>query len=582
MSRIALLLIAGLFFSNSVDGQDMALFLPAKVSAKAAKLLASIDDCSALIDSRRKTAREVQLKAEGDAVEAYALISASRSSGTSWAKPDGSARSADAAAAFAAARKRARTAALVLASGADGLDDSSALVASREAAEEALSAAIRASGIGLKAAIGLEKYLAGTSKDLARLFPELTVLVSLLQKAGAEGAREAAAAMAHRGAERVARSLIASKARLLSLSPVSAAALSRLEIADSAYRDWTASFPAAAYPGDLSVVPQEERSALAASVVSFSRLGTRRSSSLLEAMSEGGSRDSAAAEAARRLADLWARSPAVRRRDIASICGLSESELAVFAAAGSGLSIYPEATPSKPTLATPTQVTDPLAAIAALNGLEIAIADEEARSESPPISDGLPKNDAARGAEPALLFLEYPELAAFAQRETRYVSLYAEASRRLSALYAQAAESAQARLEASNAVAKAAALALGSSPAGILVYAIDLDLPPEEYGRRIAFFATATDASGLSLSFPLSAEVGGEMYASAFSKAAGFGSAKPDSAALLAKYGQLVVSAYDPEGSNSALTIEHYPKNGGPARLGDAELELALLGGWRP
>ena len=69
----------------------------------------------------------MQLKAEGDAVEAYALISASRSSGTSWAKPDGSARSADAAAAFAAARKRARTAALVLASGADGLDDSSAL-----------------------------------------------------------------------------------------------------------------------------------------------------------------------------------------------------------------------------------------------------------------------------------------------------------------------------------------------------------------------------------------------------------------------------------------------------------------------
>ena len=55
------------------------------------------------------------------------------------------------------------------------------------------------------------------------------------------------------------------------------------------------------------------------------------------------------------------------------------------------------------------------------------------------------------------------------------MNLYAEASRRLGALFAQAAESAQARLEASHAVAKAAAVALGSSPARIVVYAIDLD-----------------------------------------------------------------------------------------------------------
>ena len=39
------------------------------------------------------------------------------------------------------------------------------------------------------------------------------------------------------------------------------------------------------------------------------------------------------------------------------------------------------------TSATPTLVTDPLAAIAALNGLEIAIADEEARGEAPPIGE---------------------------------------------------------------------------------------------------------------------------------------------------------------------------------------------------
>jgi hypothetical protein len=239
-------------------------------------------------------------------------------------------------------------------------------------------------------------------------------------------------------------------------------------------------------------------------------------------------------------------------------------------------------------LTTPIVATDPLAAIAALNRLEIAIADEESRGEGPPIGEaptigvGQEIRDAGRGAEPVLLLLERPELAAIAKRETRYANLYAEASRRLGALYAQAAEGAQARLEASTAVAKAAALALGASPAGILVYAIDLDLPPEEPGRRISFFATVTDASGLSLSLPLRAETAGAMYAAAFSRAAGLGLSKADPSALLARYGQCVVSAYDPVGWNNDLAIESYPKNGGPSRFGDTELEIALLEGWRP
>ena len=521
-----LILVVALFLAPVAFPQALSAYLPAKSVGKAAKLLTSIDSHSAVVDSRRNAARVAQLKAEADAVEAYALISASRSGSAAWASPDGSAKAADAGTAFAAARSKAKAAAQALASPEAASGDAAAREgAAREAASDALSASILASGIGEKAATGLEKLLAGKTADLTRLLPEARELVALLLKAGAAGAREAAAALAHRGAENIARSLVASKARLLALSPASSAALSRLEAAAEAYGSWLAAFPAAAYPGDLGSASPEERAAFSSGVAALSRLGPLRAASLLDAMSLGDGRDRAAAEAARRLAQLWARSPAARRRDLASLCGLGESAMAVFAAAGIPGSGAPPAPPAVE--------AEPFAAVAALNGLEIAIADEET------------SGDAGRAPEPALLLLERPDLAALARREPRYDALCVETSRRLDGLLAQAADGALARLESSSAVVRSASAALGSTPTDMSVRAVDLGPGHGKTGRRIAFFATAADAAGLSVCFPLRADVSGPEYATSFARAARLAPSKTDPAVVLARYGQIVVSAYD-------------------------------------
>ncbi len=112
-------------------------------------------------------------------------------------------------------------------------------------------------------------------------------------------------------------------------------------------------------------------------------------------------------------------------------------------------------------------------------------------------------------------------------------------------------------------------------------------MPPGNGGRRLAFFAVATDPSGVSVSLPLPAATAASEYAAAFARAARLGSAalgqsRANPSPTLAKYGQCVVTAYDPEGSNDSLTIDSLPKEGGPAPLSRTDLELALLGGWRP
>ena len=97
MHRRAFSLIAALFLIISTGhSQGIGAYLPAKVAGKATRLLAVIDEWSATIEAGRSAARKAQLKAEADAVEAYALIVASRSSRSSWAKSDGSAVAADA------------------------------------------------------------------------------------------------------------------------------------------------------------------------------------------------------------------------------------------------------------------------------------------------------------------------------------------------------------------------------------------------------------------------------------------------------------------------------------------------------
>jgi hypothetical protein len=556
MSKEPLCLAALLCLASSLAAQGIASYFPAQTGPKAAKLLAAIDQGSSAIEARRAAAWKSENSAEAEAVEAYALIAASRSGQGPWASPDGSAKSSDAPSALTAARSSAKAAALALASGEDG---SAEALASRDAASETLAKLILSSGIGAKSAIALGKLLSGKSKDL-RLFPEIAEIEESLRKAGASGAREAAAAASRRSAESVALSLIAAKARILALAPGTDGPLARLEADLRAYRSWMVAFAVAAYPGDLASVSEADRAAIAAGIGAFAALRPDRASLLVEAMAMGDGRDAAAAQSARRLAEAWQRSPEPRRRTLAALCGSPESTMASFCFA-----LAP-----RPKIAEPRAGNDALAIVSALNGLAAAIAEEEASSS------------AARGPEPALLLLERPELAAAARSEERYASLFAEASRRLGAIYAQAAEDASAKLEASPSLAKAATRALGSKLSSLSVRAVDLSLPPEESGRRLAFVATASDASGSSFSLPLSAALAAEQYALAFAKAAGLDSSKANPAPLLAKYGQWIVSAYDPEGADDGLVVDTYPSGVGPARLGSLELELALLEGWNP
>jgi hypothetical protein len=586
MPRKALLLIASLLFSAQVRSEGLGAFLPGKDLLKATRILAAIDQLSAEIESRREAARMDQLRAEADAVEQYALIAASREGQGAWAKPDGSAQAA--AVDYAAARARAQAAADVLASigpaEASGPGAIPALVASREAAGDSLASMIIASGIGEKSATGLERFLADKSKA-SELFPEAADAAAQLSRAGASGARVAAAAMAYRGAEEIAQYLIASKARIAAMLPASANALGRLEVAFAAYRAWEAASAFAAYPGELDPAQEGEREALAAGIRAVAGMASGRAAALLAAMASGDGRDAAAAEAARRLAGLWDRSPETRRGELSSLCDVPRSVMALFSSAVSAADEAPRV--SSPAAKAP-RASDWLSILSSLNGLEATIAEEETRASSgrgesaPGVEAGLAKEE----AEPVLLLLERPELTAVARSEPRYAGLYAEAAHRLDSLYSQAADGASTRLEASPSLAKAAALALGSAPAAITVRSIDLRLPPGEYGRRIAFFAVTRNASGQSVSIPLPAGKAGEEYAAAFAKAAGLLPVKADPAALLVKYRQFIVSAYDPEGLNDALAIDVYPDGGGAVRRGDrlgaTDLELALIGGWRP
>jgi hypothetical protein len=581
MPRKALLFIVSLLVSAQVRSQGLGTFLPEKDLPKATRILAAIDQLSAEIDSRRELARMDQLRAEADAVEQYALIAASREGQGAWAKPDGSASAA--AAEYAAARVRAQAAAEVLASvgsgEASGPGTIPALVASREEAGDSLASLIVASGIGEKSANGLERFLLDRSK-VFKLFPEAADAAAQLVKAGASGARVAAAAMAYRGAEEIVRYLVVSKARITAMLPASTNALGRLEVTFAAYRAWEAASAFAAYPGGLDSASEAGKEALAAGIRAVAGMAPGRAAALFAAMASGDGRDSAAAEAARRMAGLWERSPETRRGELSSLCGVPRFVMALFSSA---ISAAEEAQRASLPAAKPPRASDWLSILSALNALEATIAEEESRgSPAPGVTAGL----AGKDAEPVLILLERPDLRAVARSEARFAGLYAEAAHRLDSLYSRAADGASTKLEASPSLAKAAALALGSAPSAIIVRSIDLRLPPGENGRRIAFFAVARNASGQSVSIPIPAGKAGAEYAAAFGKAAGLWPIKADPATLLVKYRQFIVSAYDPEGLNDALAIDVYPDGGEAARRGDrlgaTDLELALIGGWRP
>jgi hypothetical protein len=584
MPRKSLLIAAAILASQYLGSQSLAAYLPTSAASSAAKLLARAAAADASLESSLKAAWSGQAQADAACIQAYALAAASRSSKEAWASPDGGSLSAGAAAAFAAARDRAKADARAIASGGSAGDSAAGLAEAGAAARDSLALLILKSGIGEKAALGLERYLADFSKDLGRLFPEAIEVESLLRKAGAGGAREAAAAMSRRRPQEVAEALVSAKERLAALSASTAEPLSRLEAVLTAYRAWIAASAIAAYPGDLPAAKAEERSALGNGIAALSLLGTARSAALLSAMASGDTRSQAAAEAARRLAAAWSRSPQSRRLELAALSGAASSSMAAFAAAAASLTalrssaagVQPTGvSPVRDSASQPAVRADPLSVLAGLDALEIAIADEQTQG------------GAARGAEPCLSLLERPELAAAAKSEPRYSNLFAEASARLLALYSRAAQDAQARLESSQAVFKSASRALGTVPTGLVVRSVDL---AAEAGRRLAFVASAEDSSGASVWFPIRSDLAGSEYALAFARAAGLQAAEASlkagaagTASFLAAYGQSIAAAYDPENWGDALALDSFPALGSAGKiLEGTTLELAILEGWRP
>jgi hypothetical protein len=549
------LLVVTLALGSSIGAQEIVSLLPPSSRANAAKLMDSMDRASAIVGSKRLAAWKTQLAAESDAVQAYALIAAAKAGKRPWATPDGSIKSSEAPGILSSARARARAAAFALASGEDG---SSSYAKTRDEAAKSLAASIRSSEIGAKTAIMLRKKLS-TRNGTETLFPEAREIGELLCEAGAGGAREAAAAAARGNAEGRGLALIESKSRILAIAPRAEAPLSRLEVVLHAYRSWLDGSPYVFYPVDNSSSPELGLSAVSSGITALAGLGGSRLHSLVAAMEKGDGRDASAAHAAEVLAAIWTRSPEPRRRALAAAFGVSESVMSIFCFA-----LAPDEEPKDGTAA-----QDPIASIKSLNGMAAAMSGGEGKV-------------GAKGAEPALLILERPDLNAVARAESRYATIYTEASARVDAIYARSAEDAASKLETASAVIGAATRALGAAPSGLSIRAVDLRGSSRESGRSLAFEATATDAGGDSISIPIDAELAGKIYAFAFASAAGIDTPKPDPGAFLEKYGQRLVSAYNPSASDDSLGIDSFPRRGGGHRLSSIDLEIAILGGWRP
>jgi hypothetical protein len=550
------LLVAIVALGSSLGAQEVAPLLPASSRARAIKLLDSMDRSTKSADGKRRSTWKAENEAQAAAIQAYAVLAATRAGGKPWASRDGSMKAAEASAALTEARDRAKKLARSLASGEDG---SAVYLKARDEAAKSLSSLIRSSGIGPKSATALARRLAAKA-NAARLFPETAEIIELLNKQGAEGAREAAAAAARGSAESVAFAFLDVKARIRALSPESDAPLARLESAARAYRGWMETFPEAAFLGDAIAATSSGSSPVSQSISAMALLGEERLRALFEAMAKGDGRDAAAAYAGKTLSEAWQRSPEPRRKAIASFYGLPESTMATFCFA-----LAERKSPEKPLPA-----VDPLVVMRALNTLEAELS-EEAEAKG-----------GARGPEPSLLFLERPDMAEVAKNDGRYSKLYAETQVRLDAIYARAAEEASARIESAPSLVAAASRALGSAPAALSVRSVELLRRSGEAGRRLAFEAMASDPSGNSVNLPIDEETAGRIYAATFAKAADLGASRVNSAALLERYGQTVVSAFAPSICQDRLEIGAFPAREREKILNAIDMELAMLGGWRP
>jgi hypothetical protein len=132
------------------------------------------------------------------------------------------------------------------------------------------------------------------------------------------------------------------------------------------------------------------------------------------------------------------------------------------------------------------------------------------------------------------------------------------------------------------AVKKAAAKALGSVPASIVVEAVDMKTVDSGLERRLAFVAVAKDGEGRIVRFPVKAEVAVDAYARSFAKAAGVsGTSAAYAQKLLQKYGTCLFTAYDPARTGDRLVLSSYPSSPAAPTLSVVDMEREILEGWK-
>jgi trimeric autotransporter adhesin len=547
--------------------QGMKAYLPAAAATKASSYLAAIDAANSGIKSKLAAARAEELAAESASLAAFALLYAA-DGGEEWADPEGSATSAGAAATFVEARAKVIGAASALSSGGaqTGGGGTAELEKKRDESAEKLGALIKDSKPGAKSAAGIEKLLADKIKDLGRLFPEIVEVQSYLRKAGTAGYVISAKAMAGGSAELAAAAYVEAADEILAAAPAAARAMESLAESYAAYAAWTSGFALASCPGELAISGTGGPEPLSRGIAAMAALDAARAADLIAAMESGDGREAAAAAAARRLAAVWESLGSSRRRELGMRCASRASAMAAFASA----------VETRPSRREPPAQLEARDVMSSINALAAAIADEEERGSRP-------------GPEPSLSLLERPQLAAAAASEPRYADLYKRCSGRLGAIYRRAAEDASASLEALPSSAKAAARALGSAPASLVVEAVDIGPADYASGRVLSFVAIAASSSGRIVRLPIRAEIAAEAYARSFAKAAGLtgaaasgGSASGGVQKTLERYGQIVVTAYDPARAGGRLSAGSYPKDSITAALSSVDMEREMLEGWRP
>lgn len=577
---LAFLLIAAAL-SGVSSGQGLSPYLPSAQRSRASGLLSLVDSASEGIEKRRRAAFEAIGAAERDSVAAFAAAMATRG-GMGWAGPAGSPLAGRAAEGFSAARAQATAAARALAAGTVTAEGSSisSLRETRGGAAEKLAALVGQAGLDEKSQAAAARFLLGRVKGLGALFPEAIEAGAALEKGGRRGRAIWIDALVRTGSEEVVSRLLASRAEALKAAPRCEAPLARLEAIMAAYRSLVDALPFLLYPSLALSSDGGESAALGAAVRSLNALPQGRAASLLSAMEHGDGRDAAAAESARRLADIARHLPYVRQERLAKAASLGRSELMHFAlslcaASPEDVAVWNdggEAERSRRLGEEAIAISRVWSALA-----QRQVDEEEIRTGKPKQASAPSRSSAgmpALAADPLLPLLRRPELLELARREALFARFYVAAGSRLGELYRLADAEAVSILFADPATTSLAYTTLGEAPLSMTV--VSFDLPAGTAARVVGFRVVAKGATGAEISVPIGATAAAKAYAVAFARAFGIvakGAGNPE--ILLGEYSQRVVEAcLSPEGV--AFIFDSVPS--GPT-FGTVELETALLEG---